>query len=440
MQRLLNEEGADDLVMTMGLGVVGAVYTNESERPRLQGDADRPADRGAGGAPRARRTRRSRPSTTWSTAWKKDPRSVTVGGGSSPGGPDHLFPMQLAKAVGIEPKRRQLHRVRRRRPADDRRCSARRSTSARPASASSRARSRTARCACSPSPATSASTTSTRPTLKESGVDLVFTNWRGVLAPPGHLRRDQREYLIDALHRDARHQGVAGTRSKRNGWIDAFATGDEFGTFLEGAGRARRHDPEGAGTRMSTTQQPPATPRQDRVVDKAQYGLAAVLGVVGGYVIYDADDAAQGLRRPAGPALRVPLRRRRRPGRARRPAGARHRARRPAPRPRRARTSTSPRAATGSPSASSSRSSSLNIALIDWLGWAITGALLFAGTARVLGSPIDRPRPRDRRRPLGRHLVRLLRRPRASRSRPASWTECSDGILRPAAARASRPP
>ncbi len=30
MQRLLNEEGADDLVMTMGLGVVGAVYTNKS--------------------------------------------------------------------------------------------------------------------------------------------------------------------------------------------------------------------------------------------------------------------------------------------------------------------------------------------------------------------------------------------------------------------------
>jgi putative tricarboxylic transport membrane protein len=28
----------------------------------------------------------------------------------------------------------------------------------------------------------------------------------------------------------------------------------------------------------------------------------------------------------------------------------------------------------------------LNIALIDWLGWAITGALLFAGTAWVLGN------------------------------------------------------
>ena len=30
MQRLLNERGADDLVMLMGLGVVGATYTNDS--------------------------------------------------------------------------------------------------------------------------------------------------------------------------------------------------------------------------------------------------------------------------------------------------------------------------------------------------------------------------------------------------------------------------
>ena len=27
------------------------------------------------------------------------------------------------------------------------------------------------------------------PTLRESGIDLVFTNWRGVLAPPGCRRR-----------------------------------------------------------------------------------------------------------------------------------------------------------------------------------------------------------------------------------------------------------
>ena len=34
MARLMNEKGNDDLIMTMGLGVVGATYTNGSESRR----------------------------------------------------------------------------------------------------------------------------------------------------------------------------------------------------------------------------------------------------------------------------------------------------------------------------------------------------------------------------------------------------------------------
>src|SRR4029450_12158556 len=37
-------------------------------------------------------------------AREADPKSLAVGGGSAPGGPDHLLPMQLAQAVGINPK------------------------------------------------------------------------------------------------------------------------------------------------------------------------------------------------------------------------------------------------------------------------------------------------------------------------------------------------
>src|SRR3712207_8440331 len=35
-------------------------------------------------------------------AWKANPKGLAVGGGSVPGGPDHLLPMQLAQAVGIK--------------------------------------------------------------------------------------------------------------------------------------------------------------------------------------------------------------------------------------------------------------------------------------------------------------------------------------------------
>lgn len=102
MQRLLNEEGSEDVMLLMGLGVVGAVFTNRSDATvdratpiaGLVAEAEGilvPADS---------------PFQTLDDlveAWKADPGSITVGGGSSPGGPDHLFPMQLAQTVGIDP-------------------------------------------------------------------------------------------------------------------------------------------------------------------------------------------------------------------------------------------------------------------------------------------------------------------------------------------------
>ena len=37
-------------------------------------------------------------------AWRADPGGVAIGGGSAVGGPDHLMTMQLAQAVGIDPR------------------------------------------------------------------------------------------------------------------------------------------------------------------------------------------------------------------------------------------------------------------------------------------------------------------------------------------------
>lgn len=126
------------------------------------------------------------------TAWKKDPKKVAVGGGSSPGGPDHLLPMQLAQAVGIEPKKVNyisydgggellpailgnkiafgasgfgefLDQI----EAGQVRVLA--VTSEKPIDAVKDA-----------------------PTLVDSGIDLVFTNWRGIVAPPGSPTRRRR--------------------------------------------------------------------------------------------------------------------------------------------------------------------------------------------------------------------------------------------------------
>ena len=69
------------------------------------------------------------------------------------------------------------------------------------------------------------------PTLKESGVDVVISNWRGVFAPPG-IRADAREALVrlmTEIHASAGWKEILQTR----GWQDAFLTGDAFAQFLE---------------------------------------------------------------------------------------------------------------------------------------------------------------------------------------------------------------
>lgn len=228
MQRLLNERGADDLVMLMGLGVVGATYTNDSaarvskatpiarlveEQEGLLVPADSPF----------------RTVDDLVKAWKKNPKSITVGGGSSPGGPDHLFPMQLAQTLGIDPKDVNYIAYDGGGPLttallgkkiqvgtsglgefqgqiDDG------SLRVLAVSGGKRLEGVDAR------------------TLTEAGVDLVFTNWRGLLAPPGidDTTRDYLTELVTKMHDTPQWREAL----KRNGWSDAFATGKEFGTFL----------------------------------------------------------------------------------------------------------------------------------------------------------------------------------------------------------------
>lgn len=228
MQRLLNERGADDLMMLMGLGVVGATYTNDSrarvfdatpiaklveEQEGLLVPADSPFET----------------VDDLVEAWKADPRSVTVGGGSSPGGPDHLFPMQLAQELGIDPNDVNYIAYDGGGPLttallgekiqvgtsglgefqgqiDDG------SLRVLAVSGDDRLEGIDA------------------PTLTESGIDLVFTNWRGMLAPPG-IDDETRALLTELL---TEMHGTKEWREalKRNGWIDAFATGEDFETFL----------------------------------------------------------------------------------------------------------------------------------------------------------------------------------------------------------------
>ena len=101
MTELIGDAGDEHTMMTVGLGVVGSTYSFASTYNPL--DATPLAQLMS--EPEGVLVPADSPYETiddFVQAWKADPGSLAIGGGSSPGGPDHLFPMQLAAEVGID--------------------------------------------------------------------------------------------------------------------------------------------------------------------------------------------------------------------------------------------------------------------------------------------------------------------------------------------------
>ena len=228
LSRTVSEKGNGKLLMMMGLGVVGAQYTNKSEAKLDQTTPIAKLIEESGAIVVAKNSPYKN-ITDLVAAWKANPKAMAVGGGSSPGGPDHLLPMQLAQTVGINPKDVNfvaydgggdllpailggkvafgasgfgefLDQV----EAGEVRVLA--------ISAAERVAAVDA------------------PTLKESGIDLVFTNWRGVVAPP-EISDADKQALVNAvakMHESPEWKDVL----TKNGWTDAYLAEAEFGTYM----------------------------------------------------------------------------------------------------------------------------------------------------------------------------------------------------------------
>ncbi|MGW4387770.1 Bug family tripartite tricarboxylate transporter substrate binding protein [Streptomyces sp. NPDC004685] len=230
LQRIVDERGNGDLALQMGLGVVGASHEAQAKVTvarttpiaRLIEEA---------GAVVVRKDSPYRTVGDLITAWRRAPERLAVGGGSSPGGPDYLLPMELAKTVGIDPKKVDyvgygggggdllpalldgevdfatsglgefLDQV------DSGQLRVLAVTGEHPVEPLAKV-----------------------PTLKSSGIDLVFSNWRGIVAPPGISDADRKRWVdvLTELHRSRRWQAEL----DRHGWTDAFATGDTFAAYL----------------------------------------------------------------------------------------------------------------------------------------------------------------------------------------------------------------
>jgi putative tricarboxylic transport membrane protein len=70
------------------------------------------------------------------------------------------------------------------------------------------------------------------PTMKEQGIDTTFVNWRGFFAAPG-LPADKLAMYQDAIARMYDTPEWEAVRA-RNGWVNIHNSGDDFRTFLEG--------------------------------------------------------------------------------------------------------------------------------------------------------------------------------------------------------------
>jgi len=67
-------------------------------------------------------------------------------------------------------------------------------------------------------------------TLKQQGLDVEITNWRGVVAPPD-IKPADRDAAIEAitkLHDSPQWKAAL----KKNGWTDFFKPGDEFKSYM----------------------------------------------------------------------------------------------------------------------------------------------------------------------------------------------------------------
>jgi putative tricarboxylic transport membrane protein len=229
---MLGDTGDEHTMMTVGLGVVGSLYSFGNENrltdstPLAQLISEPEGVLVPGDSP-------FKTIDDFVQAWTDDPRELSVGGGSSPGGPDHLFPMQLADTVGIDARDVNYVTYDGGGPLTSALLGSKidagfsglaeftqqiEDGELRVLAVSGEER--------QPQPALK-----DVPTLTESDIDLVFLNWRGVLAPPD-ISDERRDELIGYLQ-EMHDTDAWAAALEQYGWTDDFKTGEDFVTFLE---------------------------------------------------------------------------------------------------------------------------------------------------------------------------------------------------------------
>jgi putative tricarboxylic transport membrane protein len=227
LAQLAGEKGNGSMLMTMGLVMVGAIEQNRSKVTL------------ADTTPIAKLTEeyeivvvpaesKLKTIADLVAAWKAAPKTVSIAGGSA-GGTDHILAGLMAKAAGVDPK--QINYV-----ANSGGGEALNLLLGNKATIGIsgvgefaeqvKAGKLRALAVSSPQrlPAVDA------PTIKEGGLDVEIANWRGMVAPGGLSDADKQSLtdLVTKMHASQAWKDAVA----KNGWIDAFQTGQQFADYL----------------------------------------------------------------------------------------------------------------------------------------------------------------------------------------------------------------
>ncbi len=166
------------------------------------------------------------------SAYEANPRKVAIGGGSVPGGMDHLVAAMAMQAAGADPTKVKYIPY-------DAGAKAMAALLAGEISALSTGFSEAVGMANAGEVKIIGVTSAERvdafkdaPTLKEQGYDAEFVNWRGFFAAPG-LPADKADAYRAAIAKMYDTPEWEAVRA-RNGWVNIHNPGDEFTAFLEG--------------------------------------------------------------------------------------------------------------------------------------------------------------------------------------------------------------
>ena len=227
LAKLAGMKGQGGNLMTMGLVMVGAIETNDSQAtlddvtPIARLTSEQEAIVVPASSP-------YKTMDDFVEAWKKDPGKLAIAGGSA-GGTDQIFAGLLAQAAGIDPKK--VHYIAFSGGGE----ALAAILGGKVAAGISGVSEFTDQVASGKMRALAVSGAERvdgfdAPTAQEAGLDVELENWRGVVAPAGISDADK-QALTDAVQQMYESDAWK-AELERNGWDDAYQPADEFASYL----------------------------------------------------------------------------------------------------------------------------------------------------------------------------------------------------------------